>query len=141
MSPDDFQAAREVLDDTRRLIAAGKVQRWEAVKWAVTVNFALATASIALMKEQHAGWFLALAIFVALLGALFVLEINCRMTKTRADGNVTQTYLSRNGIDFLAITGREAEQPASFWYDRQDLAILAGILVLSVVPAFYVVFF
>jgi hypothetical protein len=29
-------------DDWRRVIAAGKVQRWDVVKWGVTVNTALA---------------------------------------------------------------------------------------------------
>ena len=40
------------LDDHRRLIAAGKSQRWDVVKWAVTINMALAAASIA-VKQQH----------------------------------------------------------------------------------------
>jgi hypothetical protein len=37
-----------VIDDHRRLIAAGKTHRWDMVKWAVTVNMALAGASVTL---------------------------------------------------------------------------------------------
>src|SRR5260221_2580513 len=41
----EFQVITAALDDCRRLIAAGKVQRWDVVKWGVAVNVALATAT------------------------------------------------------------------------------------------------
>jgi hypothetical protein len=44
---DDIRFALSVIDDNRRLIAAGKAYRWDVVKWAVTLNVALAGASIA----------------------------------------------------------------------------------------------
>ncbi len=40
-----FQVIAAALDDCRRLIAAGKVQRWDVVKWGVTVNTALGAAA------------------------------------------------------------------------------------------------
>jgi hypothetical protein len=43
---DDIRFALGVIDDHRRLIAAGKTHRWDMVKWAVTVNMALAGASV-----------------------------------------------------------------------------------------------
>jgi hypothetical protein len=49
---DDIRFALSVIDDNRRLIAAGKAYRWDVVKWAVTLNVALAGASIAL-RQQH----------------------------------------------------------------------------------------
>jgi hypothetical protein len=45
---DDIRFALGVIDDHRRLIAAGKTHRWDMVKWAVTVNMALAGASVTL---------------------------------------------------------------------------------------------
>jgi hypothetical protein len=44
MTKDDeeLKVIYSALDDCRRLIAAGKVQRWDVVKWGVTVNVALA---------------------------------------------------------------------------------------------------
>jgi hypothetical protein len=41
----EFQVIASALDDCRRLIAAGKMQRWDVVKWGVTVNTALAAAA------------------------------------------------------------------------------------------------
>jgi hypothetical protein len=45
-----FQVIVSAHDDCRRQIAAGKVQRWDVVKWGVTVNVALATAAA---EGQH----------------------------------------------------------------------------------------
>ena len=42
-----FTALHACLEDNRRLIAAGKVQRWEVFKWAVAVIIALTTAAVA----------------------------------------------------------------------------------------------
>jgi hypothetical protein len=37
-----FDVVLFVFSDTRELIAAGKVQRWDVLKWTVTVNIGLA---------------------------------------------------------------------------------------------------
>ena len=42
----ELQVIFSALDDCRRLIAASKVQRWDAVKWGVTVNVALAAVAV-----------------------------------------------------------------------------------------------
>ena len=47
----EFQVITAALDDCRKLIAAGKVQRWEVVKWGVAVNVGLATAAAALGRN------------------------------------------------------------------------------------------
>ena len=54
MNDNEFKVASAVLDDGRKIIAAGKAQRWDVIKWAVTINIALATASIALSKNTNA---------------------------------------------------------------------------------------
>jgi hypothetical protein len=38
MQDQDFQIASLLLQDQQRLIAAGKVQRWDVVKWTIAVN-------------------------------------------------------------------------------------------------------
>ena len=133
MNQHEFQVCCAILDDCRRLIAAGKVQRWDVVKWAVTVNLALATASIALTSVR--GGILALSMFVAVVAALVVLYYNDRMTKTRNDSVGIEKYLMNNDVNFKAITGKEPEE-VGFWYDLEDLLIFAVILVLSIGPAF-----
>jgi hypothetical protein len=71
----ELQYCFAILDDYRKLVAAGKVQRWDVLKWAVTVNFALATASIALRSEPNrvwiSGWILVLSIAAAFIAVLF----------------------------------------------------------------------
>jgi hypothetical protein len=59
MNDREFHVACAILDDIRKLIAAGKSQRWDVIKWVVALNAALATASVALKPEHHdAGWWL-----------------------------------------------------------------------------------
>jgi hypothetical protein len=86
MTEHEFRFVSSILDDYRKLIAAGNIQRWAVVKWAVTVNVALATASIALKQQNYkSGWlFLALAIFVAVIALGLTLEHNRRMTNARS---------------------------------------------------------
>jgi hypothetical protein len=54
MTPEEFKFACSSLDDNRKLIAAGKSQRWEVIKWAVALNVGLATVSIAINKKMLA---------------------------------------------------------------------------------------
>jgi hypothetical protein len=134
MNQHEFEFASAVLDDCRKLIAAGKAQRWDVVKWTVTVNIAVATASIAL-KDPKIGWLLFwLSVFVAALGAALTISYNFRMTNTRNDSVVPETYLSNNGIDFLAITGRKPKR-VGFFYDWQELLFFLLILGASTIPA------
>ena len=44
-SDEEIKFAFSSLDDDRKLISAGKVQRWEVTKWAVALNVGLASAS------------------------------------------------------------------------------------------------
>jgi hypothetical protein len=51
MDANDFSVVSSALDDYRRLIAAGKIQRWDVVKWGVTVDLALAAVSASLTPQ------------------------------------------------------------------------------------------
>ena len=92
MNQHEFTFASAVLEDGRKLIAAGKSQRWDVVKWAVTVNVALATASIALLKDHAnaARWFFIFAIVIVLIAEALVLHYNNRMKNGRNDTLVTE---------------------------------------------------
>jgi hypothetical protein len=53
MTQEDFKFASAMLDNRQGMIAAGKLQRWDVVKWTVTVNVALAAAGIAFWLSGH----------------------------------------------------------------------------------------
>jgi len=137
----EFQVCCAILDDYRKLIASGKVQRWEFLKWAVTVNLGLATASIALNSETKtvwiSGWILVLSIFVAVIGALLVLYYNDRITNARNASVEMGRNLMENGVNVAAIAGKKPER-FGFWYDLEELVVFLVILGLSVVPALIV---
>lgn len=139
MTDQEFHVACAILDDIRKLIAAGKSQRWDVIKWAVALNIALATASIALKQTGHpAGWWLfVLACFVAVVGLLLVLHYNCRMTHARNDLVKTENYLKDNGVNWKGITGSEPSE-VDYFYDKQELLIFPGVLLLSIVPTLVV---
>lgn len=105
MTPGDFKIACISLEDCNRLIAAGKIQRWGVVKWAVTTNLALATASILLRAAHAGGLFAFFSILVAAAGGGLVYHYNRRMTGARANATGIQTYLSNNKVNLSAISG------------------------------------
>jgi len=77
----DFAIACLLLQDQQRLIAAGRVQRWDVVKWVAAVNLGLATASIVIGKST--GLFFLFSMLVAAAGAYFVYHYNQRTTGAR----------------------------------------------------------
>jgi uncharacterized membrane protein len=135
MTPQEFQVASAILEDHRKLIAAGKSQRWDVIKWSVTVNVALATALLALVKEHpYAGkWLFGLAVVVAVIAFLLILHYNNRLRNIRNDANVTSQYMSDNGINLHAITGKELTT-ATWLYDKQELVFFTVILFASTLP-------
>jgi hypothetical protein len=135
MNDHEFHVSCAILEDCRKLIAAGKAQRWDVIKWAVTVNVGLATASIALSNHPNAGYRLyEFAIGVAVIAWLLVLHYNNRMKNARNDSVVTELYLMNNDIDFAAITGG-GPQRVGFFYDWQELVLFSFILFTSIIPA------
>jgi len=91
---EELKVIYSALDDCRRLIAAGKVQRWDVVKWGVTVNVALATATAAIPFEGAFDLFglavpfsfipFGLAVVVAFVSWLLVSHYNRRTTGARS---------------------------------------------------------
>lgn len=141
MNEHDFQCASAMLDDQRKLIAAGKLQRWDVVKWAVTVNIALAAASIGFQDSASAGMQLfVLAAIVAVIGLGMMLYYNLRLTRTRNGSVITEKYLTNNGIEFSIISGH-APKCVDWLYDWQELIAFTLILGMSIVPTCVVWFF
>src|SRR5260370_32407457 len=83
MKTQEFQIAYADLADHQRLIAAGKTQRWDVVKWAVTVNLALVAAAIASQYNFFS------ASIVTFFGAVLILYYNLTFTRTRIPSNKT----------------------------------------------------
>jgi hypothetical protein len=134
---EEIRFALGVIDDHRRLIAAGKTHRWDIVKWTVTINVALAAASIAL-KQQHASveWlFCLLALGVVVLSGLLMWEITRRMTATRNASLAPEKYLIEHGIDVFAITKEKPPEQYQMSYDKKELQKYTLILLASAVPA------
>ncbi len=136
MTPQEFQIASAALADHQRLIAAGKTQRWDVVKWAVTINLALVAAAIASQYN-----FFSASILVTFFGAVLILYYNLRLTRTRIQSNRTSKYLIDNGINLSSMLVQPTYSDdllQLFWYDREELIAFGVILILSVVPVWFV---
>ena len=102
----EFQVIVSALDDCRRLIAAGKVQRWDVVKWGVAVNVALATATAtataaALAHKPLGRPLFLLALAVAIASSLLVGHYNKRITGARRTATILTEWLkSSYDIDY-----------------------------------------
>jgi hypothetical protein len=140
MNQHEFQFACGVIDDIRRLIAAGKTQRWDIVKWAVTINMALAAASIAVKQrnvnaEEPLFWF---AVVTVVIAGFLMWEVTRRMTATRNDSLLLEKYLRENNINLSAITGKSSPERYKLYYDKGELTVYMLILIVSMLPALLV---
>ena len=135
MDREQFETASSVLRDKQSLIAAGKVQRWEVVKWSVTVNVALATAS----TFVGARWAIVLICFaVAALGVFLLHHYNQRMTGARRMAKNVIDKLRENNIDVDSWGGEPPYQTELESYDKDELRLFVWIVCGSVVPAILV---
>jgi hypothetical protein len=129
-----FQVIVSALDDCRRLIAAGKVQRWEVVKWGVAVNVALATAAAAVQLEQNVRLVLfVLAVAVSIASLSLVKHYNKRMTGARKTSTTIVNRLKPFHIDYDAILKTDVVSAYSVGenYDCQELITFSTILIMS----------
>jgi len=144
---DEMRFALGVLDDHRRLIAAGKTQRWDI--WAKTINVALAGASVTLVKLQEGSpvkqlWvspqlmFFLIAIVVSVLAICLTGQVTRRMTAVRNDSRKSLQYLADKQIDLDAVTGEGVPSPYPWYYDWQELFFYFVIVFVSLIPAFAV---
>jgi hypothetical protein len=118
----DFEFACGVLDDDRSLIAAGKTQRWEVLKWTVTVNVGIAALLAA--RGGVGGILTVLAFIIAVIGIALIQHYNSRMTKARAEANNILSLFDRSGVnlDLIQPGWRDYQKhPDLKTYDWQEL--------------------
>jgi hypothetical protein len=134
---DNIDILLSALDDYRAVIAAGKIQRWEVLKWAVAINIGLAAAAAALPNARLAS--LILSCLVAFAGLLLIWFYNRRMTGAREISGRLEGQIAKIGIDFRAIEDdpRRARDK-SVLYDLEELVIFALIILASVAPLFVI---
>jgi hypothetical protein len=139
---DTLELAFIYLQDCQRLIAAGKVQRWEVLKWAVTVNVALAAAAAATGARGTTllGLF-GFCVFVAAVSIYLLYHYNRRMTGARDAMDKIMERLSTDFPDIEKFTGKDrypATQEKLARYDKEEMAIFPYIIGFSILPAFVV---
>jgi hypothetical protein len=141
---EELKVIYSALDDCRRLIAAGKVQRWDVVKWGVAVNVGLATAAAAIPFEGAFSFVpFGLAVLVAVVSWLLVLHYNRRVTGARDTATHLVDQIEKKGINYGSIVGTNVafDYSKGSEYDSQELNLFMAILFLSVLlpllPAIY----
>jgi hypothetical protein len=134
MTDKELQVIFSALDDCRRLIAAGKVQRWDVIKWGVAVNVGLATAAAAIPFKGASSFIpFGLGVLVAIMSWLLMSHYNLRLTRTRDDARYLVDQIDKKGIDYDGIVGTNvaldyAKGPD---YDKEELRIFKLILIVS----------
>jgi hypothetical protein len=104
-----FDVVLFVFSDTRELIAAGKVQRWDVLKWTVTVNIGLAAAAATLRQSYpNSGWaFFICAVATGALGLGLILYYNRRMTRARERLRAIHKFIRESVVNLKETVGLE----------------------------------
>jgi hypothetical protein len=137
MQDRDFAIASLLFQDQQRLIAAGKVQRWDVVKWTVAVNLALATASVGIGTAGAGIIIVVFTVLVALGGWVLVRHYNRQVTGARRDADKIVAYFRDDGIDLskiIPVAQDRADRPPEM-YDAEELYMFGSIIALSILPA------
>jgi hypothetical protein len=137
MQDRDFAIASLLFQDQQRLIAAGKVQRWDVVKWTIAVNLALATASVGIGTAGAGIIIVVFTVLVALGGWVLVRHYNRQVTGARRDADKIVAYFRDDGIDLskiIPVAQDRADRPPEM-YDAEELYMFGSIIALSILPA------
>lgn len=136
MSPEEFSVASHFLQDAQRVIAAGKVQRWEVVKWGVAVNLALAAAAASTQFGRWSWLLVLFSIFISGLGLFLIFSYNRRMTNQRNDAITIIKYLESNKVNVREVTKIDYDNVYSSGdhYDRRELCAHYAAVLCSIIP-------
>jgi hypothetical protein len=132
-SREQLDVVLRVFDDTRALIAAQKLQRWDVVKWAVTVNIGLAAASAG-FKRSGAAFFLC-ALLIAAFGIGLIFFYNWRLTQTRGRLPLIHKFWRENVIDLKRVAELEFGRVKGIDYDGAEVRLSAVLVGISIFPA------
>jgi hypothetical protein len=132
----EFQVASAALENCRRYIAAHKTQRWDAVKWGVSVNLALAVAAAIPALAEIQLYLLVLSCGVTAASWLLVLHYNKRVAGIRKQVVTIIARMKERGVDYDSIVGQNTKDAYSRGedYDIQELILFMGILAASIIP-------
>jgi len=133
ISREQLDVVLRLFDDRRALIAAGKVQRWEVVKWAVTANFALGAASAGIQKGLH-GLFFVFSVVISIMAVALLWHYNSRVTQVRASQSSINAFLTDNVIDVSKVGSENFVQMKTSEYDYQEMRMFYGASVFSILP-------
>jgi hypothetical protein len=138
LQDEEFKFANSYLEDIRKLIAAGKAQRWDVTKWVVGLNAGLATASIAINQKTAACGILGISILLALIGIALVIVYSSRMTSARNDALGVYEWLTKAGIPCQQIggSGRDWSTRRTWKHDKPEIMTLVAVICLSCIPSF-----
>jgi hypothetical protein len=134
MTSNEFTMAQLLLQDHLRINAAGKVQRWDVVKWVITANLALAAVSVSLHDPKSSKLLMYFSVLILAIGIALVLHYNKRMTGARNDAGSVYRYLQDNQIDLKKIAGKDLTMPVNWLYDRWELTAYSVVALISWVP-------
>jgi len=136
VSKEETDTVLRLFDDRRNLLAAGKIQRWELVKWAVTANVALGAASGSIREMQ--GMFLAYAVLIAVMALILLWHYNQRMTLVRKSLANVNTFIRNNIIDLNVIGLSKFDEPKPETHDDREMYLFGGAIILSIFPTVFV---
>jgi len=135
----ELSVIQAALENERRLIAAGKIQRWDTTKWVVTVNGALAAAAVALLKSDNSPMlplaFAGLALLVSFLGYDLLRHYsNARLSGAQRAAWLLEEHLEHEyGFDIRGIAQQSKREPTRD-YDRDELRPFRRAIVWSTLP-------
>lgn len=138
LQDEKFKFANSYLDDIRKLIAAGKSQRWDVTKWTVGLNAGLATASVAINQKAAAFGIFGIAILVAGIGIALVIVYSSRMTSARNDALAAYAWLTKEaGIPCQQIAGpgKDWSTPHTWKHDAPEIVTLVVVMCVSCIPS------
>jgi hypothetical protein len=151
MDAQRFNMLHTMLEENRKLIAALKTQRWEALKWGTALN--IGTAAVALSfsdklpnPDKVPKISLLLSTFLITMGAIaLICSYTLRARNARRDsGRIKGKLINIEDLDpirgevVIPILKIRVKQ-TDFLYDWQDLFLFIAVIVISGIYTFWVV--
>jgi hypothetical protein len=118
------------LEDSRRLIEAGKARRWEVFKWTIAANTALIAAAYASTRPSIYLLFTA-STLASVLGSVLILHYNKRLTDARDRASNLVKWIEKDIVEISKITSFKETERVSSTYDGLELAIFLCAIVLT----------